>query len=152
MKINEVLAHCDIPCKIYDPIVIQIAALTVVRIIDIIEEKNLDTSKIDDSAELARLINEKENQAKIVKDETRIIWGDYFKDPQIEANPNVHSLVHSIMMQGSKCKQGLDRKNAETLVDLVNEFSEIFWSTKDVPTKRVKAPYPPALEMVVPNI
>ncbi|MFL2733206.1 MAG: superoxide dismutase [Ni], partial [Gammaproteobacteria bacterium] len=39
MKINEVLAHCDIPCKIYDPIVIQIAALTVVRIIDIIEEK-----------------------------------------------------------------------------------------------------------------
>ena len=56
------------------------------------------------------------------------------------------------MMQGSKCKQGLDRKNAETLVDLVNEFSEIFWSTKDVPTKRVTAPYPPALEMVVPNI
>ena len=41
MKIQEALAHCDIPCKIYDPIVIQIAALTVVRIIDIIEEKNL---------------------------------------------------------------------------------------------------------------
>ena len=33
MKIQEALAHCDIPCKIYDPIVIQIAALTVVRII-----------------------------------------------------------------------------------------------------------------------
>ena len=151
MKIKEAQAHCDIPCKIYDPVVIQIAALTVVRILDIIEEKKLDTSKIDDVSELARLTLEKENQAKIVKDETRIIWGDYFKQPQIEVFPNVHDLVHSIMMQGSKCKQSLDRENATKLVDLVNDFSEIFWKTKDVPTIRVTAPYPPALEMVVPK-
>ena len=151
MKIKEAQAHCDIPCKIYDPVVIQIAALTVVRILDIIEEKKLDTSKIDDVSELARLTLEKENQAKIVKDETRIIWGDYFKQPQIEVFPNVHDLVHSIMMQGSKCKQSLDRENATKLVDLVNDFSEIFWKTKDVPTVRVTAPYPPALEMVVPK-
>ena len=151
MKIKEAQAHCDIPCKIYDPVVIQIAALTVVRILDIIEEKKLDTSKIDDASELARLTLEKENQAKIVKDETRIIWGDYFKQPQIEVFPNIHDLVHSIMMQGSKCKQSLDRENATKLVDLVNDFSEIFWKTKDVPTVRVTAPYPPALEMVVPK-
>ena len=151
MKIKEAQAHCDIPCKIYDPVVIQIAALTVVRILDIIEEKKLDTSKIDDVSELARLTLEKENQAKIVKDETRIIWGDYFKQPQIEVFPNVHDLVHSIMMQGSKCKQSLERENATKLVDLVNDFSEIFWKTKDVPTLRVTAPYPPALEMVVPK-
>ena len=101
---------------------------------------------------MARLTLEKENQAKIVKDETRIIWGDYFKDPQIEVFPNVHQLVHSIMMQSSKCKQSLDRGNATKLVDLVNDFSEIFWKTKDVPTARVTAPYPPALEMVLPKI
>ena len=152
MKIQEASAHCDIPCKIYDPIVIQIAALTVVRIIDIIEEKKLDPSKSEDSAELSRLTLEKENQARIVKDETRIIWGDYFKEPQIEAFPDIHSLVHSIMLQGSKCKQSLVRENAEKLVSLVNEFSEIFWKTKEVETSRVTAPYPPALEMVVPNL
>ena len=152
MKIQEALAHCDIPCKIYDPIVIQIAALTVVRIIDIIEEKKLDPSKSEDSAELSRLTLEKENQARIVKDETRIIWGDYFKEPQIEAFPDIHSLVHSIMLQGSKCKQSLVRENAEKLVSLANEFSEIFWKTKEVETSRVTAPYPPALEMVVPNL
>ncbi len=152
MKIEEALAHCDIPCKIYDPIVIQIAALTVVRIIDIIEEKKLDPSKSEDAAELARLTLEKENQARIVKDETRIIWGDYFKEPQIEAFPDIHSLIHSIMLQGSKCKQSLARENAEKLVGLVNEFSEIFWKTKEVETSRVTAPYPPALEMVVPNL
>ena len=152
MKIQEASAHCDIPCKIYDPIVIQIAALTVVRIIDIIEEKKLDPSKSEDSAELSRLTLEKENQARIVKDETRIIWGDYFKEPQIEAFPDIHSLIHSIMLQGSKCKQSLARENAEKLVSLVNEFSEIFWKTKEVETSRVTAPYPPALEMVVPNL
>ena len=152
MKIKEASAHCDIPCKIYDPIVIQIAALTVVRIIDIIEEKNLDTSKPEDSSELSRLTLEKENQARIVKDETRIIWGDYFKDPQIEAFPNIHKVVHSIMMQGSKCKHSLERENAEKLVEFVNDFSEMFWKTKNVETSRVTAPYPPALEMVVPNL
>ena len=152
MKIKEASAHCDIPCKIYDPIVIQIAALTVVRIIDIIEEKNLDTSKLEDSSELARLTLEKENQARIVKDETRIIWGDYFKDPQIEAFPNIHEVVHSIMMQGSKCKHSLERENAEKLVEFVNDFSEMFWKNKNVETSRVTAPYPPALEMGVPNL
>ena len=151
MKTDEVFAHCDIPCKIYDPIVIQVAALSVVRILDIINETSHDDVK-ENISELSRLTAEKENQARIVKDEVRIIWGDYFKEPQIEAFPKIHDLVHQIMMQGSKCKQGIDRKDGETLVDLINEFSEIFWATKDIETKRVKAPYPPSLEMVYPVI
>ena len=151
MKTVEVFAHCDIPCKIYDPIVIQVAALSVVRILDIINETSHDDVK-ENISELSRLTAEKENQARIVKDEVRIIWGDYFKEPQIKVFPKIHDLVHQIMMQGSKCKQGIDRKDGETLVDLINEFSEIFWATKDIETKRVKAPYPPSLEMVYPVI
>ena len=147
-KIEEVNAHCDIPCKIYDPAVVQVAALSVVRILDIILE--LDESAKANQSELARLTIEKENQARIVKDEIRIIWGDYFKDPQIEMYPNIHSLVHSIMMAGSKCKQSIDRQNGLDLVELVNEFTEAFWGTKDIKTQRVIAPYPPALEVVQP--
>jgi len=148
LKIKEVNAHCDIPCKIYDPAVVQVAALSVVRIMDIIAE--LDTSSKENQAELSRLTVEKENQARIVKDEIRIIWGDYFKDPQIEAFPNIHALVHSIMLQGSKCKQTIVRENGTKLVELVNEFTEAFWATKDIKTQRVVAPYPPALEVVHP--
>ena len=148
VKIEEANAHCDIPCKIYDPAVVQVAALSVVRILDIISE--LEESSKGNQSELARLTNEKENQARIVKDEIRIIWGDYFKDPQIEMYPNIHSLVHSIMMSGSKCKQSIDRQNGLDLVELVNEFTEAFWGTKDVKTQRVIAPYPPALEVVQP--
>ena len=148
VKIEEANAHCDIPCKIYDPAVVQFAALSVVRILDIISE--LEESSKGNQSELARLTIEKENQARIVKDEIRIIWGDYFKDPQIEMYPNIHSLVHSIMMSGSKCKQSIDRQNGLDLVELVNEFTEAFWGTKDVKTQRVIAPYPPALEVVQP--
>ena len=148
VKIEEAYAHCDIPCKIYDPAVVQVAALSVVRILDIISE--LEDSSKGNLSELARLTIEKENQARIVKDEIRIIWGDYFKDPQIEMYPNIHSLVHSIMMSGSKCKQSIDRQNGLDLVELVNEFTEAFWGTKDVKTQRVIAPYPPALEVVQP--
>ena len=36
-KVNKVHAHCDIPCKVYDPSIAQYAALSVVRLIDIIE-------------------------------------------------------------------------------------------------------------------
>ena len=147
-KIEEANAHCDIPCKIYDPAVVQVAALSVVRILDIILE--LDESAKANQSELARLTIEKENQARIVKDEIRIIWGDYFKDPQIEMYPNIHSLVHSIMMAGSKCKQSIERQNGLDLVELVNEFTEAFWGTKDIKTQRVIAPYPPALEVVQP--
>ena len=148
VKIDEANAHCDIPCKIYDPAVVQVAALSVVRILDIISE--LEESSKGNQSELARLTIEKENQARIVKDEIRIIWGDYFKDPQIEMYPNIHTLVHSIMMSGSKCKQSIDRQNGLDLVELVNEFTEAFWGTKDIKTQRVIAPYPPALEVVQP--
>ena len=54
------------------------------------------------------------------------------------------------MLQGSKCKQKIDRENGESLVSLVNEFSEIFWQTKGIEIQRVLAPYPPGLEIVHP--
>ena len=152
MKIKEASAHCDIPCKIYDPIVIQIAALTVVRIIDIIEDKNLDTSKLEDSSELARLTLEKENQARIVKDETRIIWGDYFKEPQILKFPELHELSHSIMLLSSKAKQNIDKDVTLELLEKVNKFAEIFWKTKNVDTYKAICPYPPQQEVIYPDL
>ena len=147
-KIEEVNAHCDIPCKIYDPAVVQVAALSVVRILDIISE--LDESSKANQSELARLTIEKENQARIVKDEIRIIWGDYFKDPQISKHPEIHELTHSIMQLASKCKQEIDRNNGVELLKKVNKFTEIFWETKNVETQKFYAPYPPELVIVCP--
>ena len=42
-------AHCDIPCGIYDPIGAQIAALTVVRMIDLLADLEKNFPKSDRS-------------------------------------------------------------------------------------------------------
>ena len=144
-------AHCDIPCKIYDPSTALIAALSVVRIVDIMNEAAAkDGDDLARQATVTRCVMRKEEEAEKVKAEIRVIWGDYIKAPQMEAHPGVTDLVHRIMLKGSACKQGVARSDAEDLVELVNEFAEIFWDTKGVKTARKTCPYPPSLEVVYP--
>ena len=151
-NIPEVSAHCDIPCKIYDPAAAQYAVLSVIRFLDLINEiddTNMDKKNI---AEIARLTIQKEEHAQLAKDEIVTIWGDYFKEPQITKYPEVHELVHGIMMSGSKSKQGLNRENAEDLLNKVNRFAEIFWATKDIETENLLSPYPPSMPVVCPKL
>ena len=148
-QIKNAYAHCDIPCKIYDPAVSLVAALSIVRLTDILLEID-DLSSLDSQSKLARVVVQKEDEAQKVKDEVNIIWGDYFKEPQLEAFPETHEIVHGIMRLGSKCKQEVSREAAEELLRELNRFVDIFWKTKDIETKTVIAPYPPALPMVVP--
>ena len=142
-------AHCDIPCKIYDPIIAQIAALSVVRLLDIMDEVGgqRDISLAGQNT-LSRCIIRKEKEAEKVKKEIGVIWGDYFKTPQFESFPEIHELTHAIMQKASACKQGIMRKDGEELVDLVNRFTEIFWETKDVKTITRVCPYPPNLKTI----
>lgn len=151
---DEASAHCDIPCKIYDPAVAQIAALTMLRMVDLIEETEQAASDKDTAYlnSMARFIATKEEAGDQCKDEVRVIWGDYFKSPQFEKFPEIHELGHSIMMQASKCKQTVNRDNALKLVESVNRFAEIFWATKGVGSKRVTCPYPPSVEVVYPDL
>ena len=148
-QIKNAYAHCDIPCKIYDPAISLVAALSVVRLTDILLEID-DLSSLDSQSKLARVVVQKEDEAQKVKDEVNIIWGDYFKEPQLEAFPETHEIVHGIMRLGSKCKQEVSREVAQELLRELNRFVDIFWKTKDIETKTVIAPYPPALPMVVP--
>lgn len=146
-------AHCDIPCKIYDPSTALLAALSCVRLMDLIKEVEDKASiGVADFAQISRLVSEKELACTEVKEAVRIIWGDYFKAPQFEQVANVHDLVHSIMLQASKCKQGIDRLEGEKLIGLVNDFAEAFWFTKGVATYRAACPYSPMLDVVYPDL
>ncbi len=148
-KIPIVKAHCDIPCKIYDPAVAQVAAVSIVRLMDLMADVN-STDQTSGIAQISRLIAQKETHSAGVKHEVVTIWGDYFKAPQIKMFPSVHSLAHSIMMTASRCKQGHNRQDGLDLLEQLNEFTEMFWHSKDIKTRRVVAPYPPALELVQP--
>jgi nickel superoxide dismutase len=152
--IEKAKAHCDIPCGIYDPITAQIAALTVVRMIDLmtdLENKGGDKNK-EYFNTFSRYVNIKEEHAEKAKAEIRVIWGDYLKAQHLEKYPDTHNLVHKIMQMGSKARQTADRETAVLFVEAINEFAQIFWETKGIATKRAKAPYAPALELVYPAL
>jgi len=149
-KIEEVSAHCDIPCGVYDPGEAQYAVLSVIRFIDLISEMPEAVTSKDDLAKFTRLVQQKEEHAVIAKNAVTVIWGDYFKAPQIEKYPGVHELVHGIMMDGSKCKQGLHREDGLSMLSKINDFAEMFWATKEVETEKKISPYAPNLEIVVP--
>ncbi len=145
-------AHCDIPCGIYDPHLAQLSALTVIRMIDLMAEKAAGSK--EDVAEfhnsMSRYVAVKEEHAELCKREVRVIWGDYLKKEHIDKYPELPGLVHSIMQLGSKCRQSANREHALNLLTAVNRFAEIYWETKGVPTKRVKAPYKPGEEITYP--
>lgn len=146
-------AHCDIPCKIYDPCTAQVAALSIIRLMDLIAELDQkDSLTLADQAQLARLVREKEIHAAKVKEEVRVIWGDYFKQPQFDQFPNANELVHSIMLAGSASKQHINREQGEKLLALVNEFAAIFWTTKGITTFMANCPYPPEMPVVYPQL
>lgn len=145
----EVSAHCDVPCGIYDPMPAQIAALSVLRFLK--QAKDL-ADGIEDRAKLVRLVQMKESHAEKVKHEIRVIWGDYIKGDMLIKHPEVTELAHNIMLAGSACKQSMDIANGEKLVELVNSFAEIFWTTKNVQTYRAVCPYEPKAETVYPKL
>lgn len=154
LKFPTASAHCDIPCKIYDPITAQISVLTMIRMVDLIEELEQSTAEKDANHfnTLTRLIAQKEEHGIKLKQEVQVIWGDYIKQPQLDAFPDLHEIVHSIMLKASHCKQKVDKVATLELLELVNHFAEIFWKTKNISTYRAICPYPPAQEVIYPKL
>lgn len=150
-------AHCDIPCGIYDPHYAQIAALTVVRMNQLIEaldapadpKSKADQAKYHNS--LSRYVLAKEEHAEIVKREVRIIWGDYFKPEHAEKYADLNATVWSIMKLGGKNKQEANAAAAQELLAAVQKFAEMFWDSKGAKTARVPSGQAVGGELVVPS-
>jgi nickel superoxide dismutase len=149
----QLSAHCDIPCKIYDPSSAQIAVLTMVRMVDLLDELAAkEALSANDQAQFSRLVAQKEEHGFKVKEEIRVIWGDYIKQPQLDKFPELHELTHSIMLAASKAKQHIDKPATLELLEKVNRFSEIFWASKGVETFTATCPYPPEQAVIYPKL
>ncbi len=153
---EAVHAHCDIPCGIYDPHLAQIAALTCLRMNQLIADlaapsasmSKEESEKFHNS--LGRYVATKEEHAELVKKEVRIIWGDYFKPEHLEKHKDLHATVWNIMKLASKVRQEVNKQAAEDLVAQVQKFSEVFWATKDAKTQRQPSRMPVGGEVVLP--
>lgn len=140
LKPEIAYAHCDIPCGIYDPHLAQVAAHTVIRMVNLIN--NLpNLSDRENQHKFTRYIAVKEEHAELVKHEIRVIWGDFLKPEHIKKFPELNDLVWQIMKLGSQARQEIDLKIATDLLNAVLRFSEIFWKIKEREPVRVPAPY-----------
>jgi len=133
-------AHCDIPCGIYDPHQMQLAALTIIRMNQLIEA--LEHPHDEKAAHhthhnsLTRYVLVKEEHAELLKKEVRVIWGDYFKPEHLEKHPDLHTTVWNILKLAGKCRQEVNMAAAQELLGSVQRFAEIFWDTKGAKTHR----------------
>ncbi len=119
------LAHCDLPCGVYDPAQARIEAESVKAIC----EKYAQNS---DAEFRARAIQIKEERSDLVKHHLWVLWTDYFKPPHFEKYPNLNTLFNEAtkMAGAAGTKGSTDPAKAEALLGKIDEISKIFWETK----------------------
>ena len=139
---TPVHAHCDIPCGIYDPHQAQIAALTIVRMNQLIAElpkPGPQTTPEERDAyvhKLSRYTQVKEEHAEACKRDLRVLWGDYFTPEHLQKFPEVHQLFWEAMKLSSKARQEVNLQTAQDLLVKVQKIAEIFWKTKGAEVRR----------------
>jgi nickel superoxide dismutase len=116
------LAHCDLPCGVYDPEQARIEAESCYRTI----EKYLAN---EDPAFRARAIGIKEERAELVKHHLDVLWHDYFKPEHLEAYPDLHEVFWNATKQASKVKQTVDLGEARALLDYIDQIDEMWKGT-----------------------
>lgn len=126
---DEVSAHCDGPCGIYDPASARIAAEAALSM----TKKLLDAgpaSTVDEANTQSRYITIKEQQAHLAKEELLVLWTDYFKPPHLEAYPELHTTFWNAAKLCSDVKTHVSLEKAEALMAAIEEIHGIFWATK----------------------
>ncbi len=119
------LAHCDLPCGVYDPAQARIEAESVKAIMEKYQAN-------DDPAFRARALLIKEQRAELVKHHLWVLWTDYFKPNHLTAHPELHDLFWRATKQAGAAggKGSVDPAEGQKLLDLVQQVSDVFWQTK----------------------
>lgn len=128
-------AHCDVPCGIYDPKTAQIAAATVLKMVQKIKDLSLPNFAQKEEVEIyqnsiTRFVWTKEEHARKCKEELLILWTDYFKPEHLSKFPKLHEHFWQVAKLCSKNKQEVNLEAAKDLVKAVDEIAEIFQKTK----------------------
>ncbi|MCD6274169.1 MAG: superoxide dismutase [Deltaproteobacteria bacterium] len=126
---TNVLAHCEIPCGIYDDgmrINMITEHITTIEK-SIVQIKKLTGKKSIDYNQLTRWIMNKERHA----DELQKIVTQYFMTQRIKPDTKNYSnkliLLHKILLSSMKCKQQADLAHIRALKSLLKEFQALYF-------------------------
>lgn len=126
---QAVYAHCDIPCGIYASHPAQMAADTVVRMVEKILALPSDGKPeeiLQARNSFVRMVMVKEEHAQICKKELLILWTDYFKPEHLAMFPNLHETFWNAAKLCSKNKQEINMEAAKELQQAVHDIGHMF--------------------------
>lgn len=129
-------AHCDIPCGIYDPKAAQIAAATVLKMVQLIEDLPKENPTVNDRNKFVRCVWTKEEHARKCKEEILILWTDFFKPEHLKMFPKLHDTFWKVAKLCSTNKQEVSIEHAEELVKAVDEIAAMFQKVKNSAAKK----------------
>lgn len=136
LPVKIAYAHCDVPCGIYDPKAAQIAATTVLKMVQLIQDLPKETPTVNDRNKFVRCVLTKEEHARKCKEELLILWTDYFKLEHLVQFPNLHEVFWKAAKLCSKNKQEVNLQSAQELVKAVDQIAEIFQKAKNATLKK----------------
>lgn len=154
LREKTIFAHCDIPCGIYDPHNMQMAAHTVIRMNQLIQEVSVSSPEPPFEerkkiiSEVSRLTHVKEEHGHLAEEELGTLQNDYFKEEHYAKFANLRELLEKATKLSIGVRQNIDMEAAKELLETVLQISEIFYKTKNVTPVRVKSVYPTEGEIV----
>src|SRR3989344_1599569 len=117
-------AHCDIPCGVYDVHGVQMAAHTVIRMTQMLEEVSA-SSKEPPFDERKRIISQIARLTK-VKEELGTLENDYFKPEHHKEFPELKELISNAVKLSITVRQNIDMESANELLEKTQKIAEIF--------------------------
>lgn len=149
-----VYAHCDIPCGVYDVHGVQMAAYTVIRMTQMLEELTPSTEEppFDERkriiSQISRLTHVKEKHGELVEEELGTLENDYFKLEHHKEFPELSELLKSAVKLSIKVRQNIDIEAANELLAKAQKIAEIFYKTKKFEPVRIPSGYPTGGEII----
>ena len=136
--LNNIHAHCQVPCGIYDDAVriIQIRehVTTIEKAMKQIDQLTSDESSAQNMNQLVRWINTKEEHATFIQS----IIADYFLAQRIKPKKNNEAgrqkyvdqtlLLQQIIVAAMKSKQTVDKSEPGLVSTLLNQFVELYFN------------------------
>ena len=136
--LNNLLAHCQVPCGIYNDAVriIQIRehVITIEKAMKQIDQLTSDESSAQNMNQLVRWINTKEEHATFIQS----IIADYFLAQRIKPKKNNEDgrqkyvdqtlLLQQIIVAAMKSKQTVDKSEPGLVSTLLNQFVELYFN------------------------
>lgn len=124
------LAHCDIPCGVYETDTITHGVETLKAMTTKLKKLEGKTD-IQNLNTITRMIKTKEDWAQKTKEEILILWTDYFKPEHIEKNPKLHETIWKATKTCSTIKREINTEEVEKLERQIQEIKEIFQKTRN---------------------